>query len=154
MKNKRRFFCGGFTLAEVLVVVVIIGVMATMAIPRFTGQRDKAATAEAIAIMTSIHRALLRWNDQEGGGLATGWPAALATDADIKSTLRIDYSTPKNNWTFSTDANGAVRGTNTASGGNLYLFSGGAWFGDGVYDPTSGSFWPGLSTTGHGNFTG
>jgi prepilin-type N-terminal cleavage/methylation domain-containing protein len=45
MKSSRR----GFTLVELLVVVLVIGILAAIAIPRYTGSKDKAFVATMIA---------------------------------------------------------------------------------------------------------
>jgi prepilin-type N-terminal cleavage/methylation domain-containing protein len=45
MKSSRR----GITLVELLVVVVVIGILAAIAIPRYTGSKDKAYVATMIA---------------------------------------------------------------------------------------------------------
>ncbi|MDR2693814.1 MAG: type II secretion system GspH family protein, partial [Chitinispirillales bacterium] len=49
----------GFTLIELMVVIVIIGVLASLAIPRFSEASDKAKVAEAPRILVSFESAYL-----------------------------------------------------------------------------------------------
>jgi prepilin-type N-terminal cleavage/methylation domain-containing protein len=57
LKSKR----GGFSLIEVLVVLVILGVLAGLAIPVFTAQTQKAYEAEALASLDGLRASLIRY---------------------------------------------------------------------------------------------
>jgi prepilin-type N-terminal cleavage/methylation domain-containing protein len=51
----------GFSLIEVLVVLIILGTLASLAIPVFTGQTEQAYKAEAFNALGVIRRAQLRY---------------------------------------------------------------------------------------------
>jgi len=56
----------GFTLIELMVVIVIIGVLASLAIPRFSEASDKAKVAEAPRILASFESAYLATKAEVG----------------------------------------------------------------------------------------
>lgn len=51
MKHKK-----GFTLIEILIVVVILGILASMTLPRFLAQPEKATVAEANQMLGAMMR--------------------------------------------------------------------------------------------------
>jgi len=136
MVLSRLKFQKGFTLAEILIVIVVLAVMASLVMPRFVGQTDKAAAAEAIGIMGAIHRALLQYHDENGS-----YPDNLANISSISDTLGISSSDARFGWTFSTD-NGTVTGIRGGVG-NLTLSADGKWNGTDKYAP-GGQYWPHL----------
>lgn len=51
-------FCAGFTLIEIMVVIVILGILATLIIPRFMGREEEARRTMARVQMESMETAL------------------------------------------------------------------------------------------------
>ena len=62
MKNRKK----GFTLVEVLIVVVIIAILASLIVPRMLMQTEKAKAAEALQMIGAIKRAAERYYDFNG----------------------------------------------------------------------------------------
>lgn len=56
----------GFTLIEVLVVIIVVGILAAVAIPMMQGRIDSAKWSEGKAIMGALARALRAHVSEEG----------------------------------------------------------------------------------------
>lgn len=61
----------GFTLIELIVVVVIIGLLSTIALPSFLNQADRARQAEGQSNIGAINRAQQAYKLEEGGFAST-----------------------------------------------------------------------------------
>lgn len=94
---------GGFTLVELLVVMLILGLLAAIAIPSFFNQRDKATDADAKSAARTAQTAMETFaTDNQGvvDGSVAGTVAA--TDALLVgiepalggATLTVDPTTP------------------------------------------------------------
>ena len=100
-KGKKNIFEKGFTLVELMTVIVIVGVLSAVALPSFLNQSAKAKGTEATAQITSIMKdaAAIYQQDPNSGIssiLATdsdctefGAPAALTSDNGVKTLF--DY---------------------------------------------------------------
>ena len=74
----------GFTLVELLVVMLILGLLAAIAIPSFFNQRDKARDADAKELVRTAQTAMETYATDHGGSYAGATPADLIA---IESTL-------------------------------------------------------------------
>jgi type IV pilus assembly protein PilA len=67
----------GFTLVELLVVMLILGLLAAIAIPSFFNQRDKARDADAKADVRTAQTAIESYATDNNGSYAGATPAIL-----------------------------------------------------------------------------
>ena len=88
---------GGFTLVELLVVMLILGLLAAIAIPSFFNQRDKARDADAKSSVRTAQTAMETYNTDNQGSYAAATDVILE---GIETTLQ--------------DAPGALTVTSTA----------------------------------------
>jgi len=56
----------GFSLVELTIVVVILGVLATFAVPRFVSSVEKTKASEAFSYLANIESAQARYNASSG----------------------------------------------------------------------------------------
>jgi prepilin-type N-terminal cleavage/methylation domain-containing protein len=82
MKNQQ-----GFSLVELLVVVIIIAIVAAIAIPNLLASRRAANEASAISSLRTIHSAEATYQATTGGGINYGSLAQLGTAGLIDSVL-------------------------------------------------------------------
>jgi type IV pilus assembly protein PilA len=75
LKNRK-----GFTLVELIVVIVIIGILAAILIPRLTGFTDKAKTTEAVVQAKEVATAYDSYRAEHGSYAGDATAKAYVVD--------------------------------------------------------------------------
>jgi general secretion pathway protein G len=127
----------GFTLVEILIVVVILGILAAIVIPQFTSASEAAKGSSLISQLQTIRSQLELYQVQHNGqypNLLTSWNQLTGTTDAAGDVAGSDFGPylqqPPRNPFFSGAA--ATQVTDT-SGGEQYAATG--W----AYNPTTGT---------------
>ena len=114
-KKGRNLLEKGFTLVELMIVIVIVGILSAVALPNFLSQTSKAKATEAKTLASAaLKEAQVAWTETGATGL-TNW--AKATTADGQCPPDTD------NFAFACDGSTntavTVTATGTANSGDL-----------------------------------
>ena len=105
---RKRSLTQGFTLIELVIVVVILGILTSIALPTYTGTREKALDKEAIASLKLLRVANLQYFSRSGFFYCV---PDLCWDQDVHNInwwMRIELNS--SNWIFRVCGGSTFRG--------------------------------------------
>ena len=121
MKKENHHKEDGFTLMELIFAIIIIGILAALAIPRFSDTIEKSRITEAINILGSLRNAQEVYNLENGaytatiGSLDVTIPASnnfqAPTTAEANPIASIQRNAGGYNYTLTIDIDGTVKCT-------------------------------------------
>jgi len=86
---------GGFTLVEILIVVVILGILAAIVIPQFTEASTEAKTSSLCTDLQTMRSQIelykVQHNDDLPGAGAASFQEAMTGQTDIYGAVGTDY---------------------------------------------------------------
>ncbi len=98
----------GFTLLELIVVIVIIGILAVISLPQFSAMKENSLDQEAIANLKLIQAAEKIYK------MEVTFYASCANAVAINSWLRLSIPTASTNWNYKVEV------TSEYTPGNLF----------------------------------
>lgn len=111
-----KHYKSGFTLIEIVIVIIIIGVLASIAIPKYSATMERIRSSEGVNILTALMGAQKRYA-MENGGVYT----ATLTDLDITIPAPANFNAISDASLSTTAASIATVTRNNNSFGNYTL---------------------------------
>ncbi|NQT96030.1 MAG: prepilin-type N-terminal cleavage/methylation domain-containing protein [Candidatus Omnitrophica bacterium] len=133
----------GFSLVEVLIVVLILGILTTLVMPQFAAMKERVRVAEALINISAVKQAVELYRCEN-----SSWPTTAARTADeLRTATRLDTDIEDGDWVYRyvlnlnifptspADAEWMILAIRDASGTQynrlgIGLYSTGEWYGD------------------------
>jgi prepilin-type N-terminal cleavage/methylation domain-containing protein len=122
----------GFTLIELIIVMVILGIMAAVAVPRYLDSIENAEESAEEAVISAIRGGLKQFaNNSLLDNGRSSWPtnpfSALSEDADgevdlVGYTTDGDMADTDGEWTFIDNGNGTGKITHQRADNSRYTW--------------------------------
>lgn len=97
----------GFTLVELMVVIVVIGILASVAIPKFLDASQKAKASEFPTQLSAIYTGQIAFNVEQG--------RYVSTFANLRDSAGVDVTSSSRFFTYGLSVSGNNAFTGTAS---------------------------------------
>lgn len=125
----------GFTLLELIVVIIIIGVLATLGFTQYTTVTEKGRTAEAKSVIGLIRKAQLAYKYENGTFAATLTSISVSAPGTCTSTHYFSYSEgAMNQGAWANRCTSGGKAPNAAASYSIYLdYDTGVWSGTAGY---------------------
>jgi prepilin-type N-terminal cleavage/methylation domain-containing protein len=84
---KRNMKRKGFTLVEIMIVVLIIGILLAIAVPNFIKARESSRSRTCVANLRQIEAAKEQWamENQQGAAATPAWADLVGANAYMKA---------------------------------------------------------------------
>ncbi len=109
----------GFTLVEIMIVVVIIGLLAAMAIPAFARVREKSHRARFVSDLRTFAQAFETYATQNGGWPANAGSSVVPTGMNAADFQVSSWTAPRNSvggrWNWDRNNFGVVAAISTTN---------------------------------------